>query len=89
MSIFVSMTFYNNIGRIVTPMGKVAVRAEAMNRLYNEVRQAILVDNGVIVAISGEDVLRKNLPNDVTHIDCKGLLALPGFVDSHTHAVFM
>ena len=26
---------------------------------------------------------------EAEEIDCKGLLALPGFVDSHTHAVFM
>lgn len=83
------MTFYHNIGRIVTPIGKAALRGKAMNSLYNEIHQAILVDNGIIVAIGDEDELRKNLPKDVNHIDCKGLIALPGFVDSHTHGVYM
>jgi imidazolonepropionase len=36
-----------------------------------------------------KDKITKNSGEFFEEIDCKGLLALPGFVDSHTHAVFM
>jgi imidazolonepropionase len=47
----------------------------------------VAVQGSRIVAVDADDVLRHSWP-DATEIDCaRGLLA-PGFVDSHTHAVF-
>lgn len=83
------MTFYYNIGRIVTPLGNTALRGDSMNRLYSQTHQAMLVADGMIVAVGSEDELRKSIPNEAEQINCNGLLAIPGFVDSHTHCVFM
>ncbi len=47
----------------------------------------IAVQGERIVAVDADDVLRRAYP-DAREVDCdRGLLA-PGFVDSHTHAVF-
>ncbi len=48
---------------------------------------ALLVRGGQIEAIGPEGDLRAVAP-DATIIDCSGSLLAPGFVDSHTHAVF-
>jgi len=49
--------------------------------------RALLVQDGVIVAIDEPAVLRARHP-DAHIIDCNGGVITPGFVDSHTHAVF-
>jgi len=47
----------------------------------------VAVQGDHIVAVDADDSLRRRFPN-ATEVDChRGLLA-PGFVDSHTHAVF-
>ena len=43
----------------------------------------ISIDDGIITDINGADVSRKK------SIDCKGKLITPGFVDAHTHPVFV
>ncbi len=49
---------------------------------------AILIDGGRIAAIGKEKVVKKHkLSKKAKHIKMRGV-ALPGFVDSHTHAVF-
>jgi imidazolonepropionase len=89
IGIFVQMTFYYNIGRVITPLGSSAKFGAAMSDVSDKVGQAFIVDNGVFAAVGDEASLLNNLPNDVERINCRGLVALPGFVDSHTHGVFM
>jgi imidazolonepropionase len=48
---------------------------------------AVLVDGERIVAVGDEAALRRTA-RDATIIDCAGALLTPGFVDSHTHAIF-
>ena len=48
---------------------------------------AVLVRNGVVSAVDREDHLRALAP-DATPVDCEGGVLTPGFVDSHTHAIF-
>ncbi len=51
-------------------------------------RGAILIDGGKIAAIGKEREIKKhNISKKAKHIKMRGV-ALPGFVDSHTHAVF-
>src|SRR5882762_138872 len=55
---------------------------------------AVLCLGGKIVSVGpGKDALRdpwlKKNRKKVTEIDCGGRVVLPGFVDSHTHPVFM
>lgn len=83
------MTLYHNIGKIITPLGKTGLRGAAMRNIFERSGQAIIVsDDGMIVEIGADTDLQKKY-SDAKHIDCRGLTALPGFVDSHTHAVFM
>jgi imidazolonepropionase len=54
---------------------------------------AVLCDAGKIVSVgTTKDALRdpwiKKNRKKVMEIDCRGLVVLPGFVDSHTHPVF-
>jgi imidazolonepropionase len=84
------MFFYFNIGKLYTPLGASAHRGTAMQEIHSIEHAAILCDrNGMILSVGSEDVVRPSLEEDVVLIDCRGLTALPGFVDSHTHAVFM
>jgi len=49
--------------------------------LLGETRVDILIDGGIISEISKKSLA----PTGVRAIDCDGLVALPGFVDLHTH----
>jgi imidazolonepropionase len=83
------MKIYRNIGTLVTPIGKSALRGEAMRTNIVTMKNACIIVNGDgIITDAGND--RELHQNDIAEeIDCRGLLVLPGFVDSHTHAVFM
>lgn len=61
-----------------------------MNDVRTIEQAAVLVDDaGRVVAVDTEMAVRSVTPVGTDMLDCRGLLALPGFVDSHTHAVFM
>jgi imidazolonepropionase len=51
------------------------------------VSAAVLVSGGRISAVGAEAALRAQAP-DAERVDCGGGVITPGFVDSHTHAVF-
>jgi imidazolonepropionase len=73
-----------NIAQIATPIGRAPISGLEMNQLtvYEEVD--LLIRDGRIEKI-GKRIQAK--PGDHV-IDAKGCIALPGFVDPHTHAVF-
>jgi imidazolonepropionase len=48
---------------------------------------AVLVEDERIAAVDDERSLRRSTP-DAELVDCEGGLLTPGFVDSHTHAIF-
>src|SRR6478752_690345 len=48
---------------------------------------ALLVRDGLVLAIAPENELRAANP-DAAIVDCAGGVLTPGFVDSHTHAIF-
>lgn len=83
------MKIYHNIGTLVTPLGTSALRGEAMRNNVLTIKNACIVvnDEGMILDVGNSNELRQK--NKGEEIDCKNLLVLPGFVDSHTHAVFM
>ena len=64
-------------GRRGVEMSDAAVRTDV----------AVLVDGGVVSAIGEEGALRSTA-RDATIVDCAGGVLTPGFVDSHTHAIF-
>ncbi len=79
---------YHNIRKLYTPRGFAAARGREMGEIEEIENAAILVrDDGMIENVGSSSSF------DIHHssfqkIDCKGLVALPGFVDSHTHCVF-
>src|SRR5690606_24656833 len=48
---------------------------------------AVAVRDGAIAAVAPEADLERRFP-DAQRVDCSGCIITPGFVDSHTHAVF-
>src|ERR1700733_314043 len=87
-----------NIGRLLTlqsPSGKPGPRRGP------DLKQLGIIENGAVLCLGGKIVsvgttkealrdpwLKKNR-NKVLEIDCAGKVVLPGFVDSHTHPVFV
>lgn len=83
-----------NIGQLLTLRGpEIARRGRALRELAMIEDAAVLCVLGKIVSVgtrkeAAKDAwLKKN--DDVTEIDCRGGVVLPGFVDSHTHPAFM
>ncbi len=90
--------FLANIGQLVTlqsPSGRPGPRRGP------DLKELGIIEDGAVLCIGGQIVsvgktkdalrdpwLKKNRKN-VTEIDCAGKIVLPGFVDSHTHPVFL
>lgn len=83
------MTFYHNIGRVITPRGSSAKKGGAMSTIFDKVDQGIVVHDGQFVMVGNDADIWQSFSSDIEYVDCKGLVAIPGFVDSHTHAVYM
>ena len=49
---------------------------------------ALLAIDGLIRAVGSREEVESQIPDDVTIVDAKGRIVLPGFVDAHTHLVF-
>jgi len=73
-----------NIAEIVTPACKNFAAGKEMGKLNITTDSSILVENGIIVDIIGNN----KLPNNVEIVDAKGMVVLPSFVDPHTHIPF-
>ena len=65
-----------NIGLLATYNSKTS----ALERTHD---CTISIDDGIITDINGTDISRNE------SIDCNGRLVTPGFVDAHTHPVFV
>jgi imidazolonepropionase len=87
-----------NIGQLLTLRGTLAKpgprRGSALQELGIIQDGAVLSLGGKIVSVgTTKDALRdpwlKRNRKRVTEIDCAGKVVLPGFVDSHTHPVFI
>lgn len=78
---------------IVTPIGRKASKGENMRQLNVIEDGAILIKDGIIRYVGNSNPLRRIYSlfgNGTTfrEINANGCVVLPGFVDSHTHAVF-
>ena len=78
----------HNIGQLVTVAthGMNAKRRAGMRDLGIIEDAVIVVRDGVITDIGKKDSV--TIPDDIHTVDAGQRVALPGFVDSHTHAVF-
>ncbi|MBV8518303.1 MAG: imidazolonepropionase [Acidobacteria bacterium] len=76
-----------NLAQIATPSGRTAVRGRAMRELTLYENAVLVVDGGRFAFVGRES----DLPNDVTiddDFDARGMTAVPGFIDTHTHLPF-
>src|ERR1700758_4210441 len=87
-----------NIGQLLTlrspSIGSGPRRGPTLKELGIIEGGAVLCNAGKVVSVGPtKDALRdswiRNHPNQITEIDCSGKVVLPGFVDSHTHPVFV
>jgi imidazolonepropionase len=92
-----SPLFLANISQLLTlgdTLGSGPRRGRALRELGIIENGAVLCLGGKIVSVgTTKDALRdpwlKKNRKKVTEIDCAGKVVLPGFVDSHTHPVFV
>jgi imidazolonepropionase len=77
-----------NISQLVTvdAGGHPSKTGSAMNSLGVVERASIEIRDGIIVRIAGAGEIEPT--DDIEVLDARDRVALPGFVDSHTHAVF-
>lgn len=81
-------TLFFNTSQLVTCAGPARARRGAELRDLGIVpRGALVVDGERIAAVGSEDEMRRTHPG-ADEVDLGGLLLMPGFVDSHTHAIF-
>jgi len=74
---------------IYTPKGKSALKGKHMREIYHVEDGALAVKDGVIVDIGKTGELFERYRDAKEIVDAKGKALLPGFVDPHTHAVFI
>lgn len=74
---------------VVTPLGTKAVRGKEMGKIHEIPGMAIRVENGLITHVEPKEEMpevKDHLPYQ--SLDAKGMVVMPGFVDSHTHLIF-
>lgn len=74
--------------KVVTPKGDSARRGSAMSELSVTEDASIVITDGVITYVGPSDDIRIEADVDYNILDGDGNVALPGFVDSHTHLIF-
>lgn len=77
-----------DIGELATPLGDRARRGGEMRELYRVEDAAIAVREGVIVYAGPRSGLKSEDAEGLPRVDARGMAAIPGIVDSHTHFVF-
>lgn len=87
-----------NIGQLITVSTSAGSRGPRRGPDLNELGMiengAVLCSGGKIVSVGTtknalQDPWIRKYRKQITEIDCAGRVALPGFVDSHTHPVFV
>jgi imidazolonepropionase len=79
----------HNLSQVATPLGRGAVRGNAMRDLTTTTNAVIVIDDGRFAYVGAErdmpSAVRSSIEQD---FDARGATALPGFVDTHTHLPF-
>ena len=80
----------DNCGQLLTLQGENQPRRRREMRELKSIHNgAVLIRNGVIASIGPAHRVRKHPEaRHATTLDAKGRVVMPGFVDSHTHALF-
>ena len=82
------MKLITNIGLLVTALGKKARRGSRAGEVREIPNAALLVQGEKIAKIGQKNLLEREF-KEAERIDAQGRLMLPGFVDPHTHLVFV
>ncbi|MBQ2326750.1 MAG: imidazolonepropionase [Clostridia bacterium] len=82
------MLLIRNIGTLQTPVGSFKHGGEKQGENIKLHNAAILVEGGIIKAITSDGVLPEGADKAEIVIDAQGRLVTPGLVDCHTHMVF-
>ncbi len=82
--------FIKNISQLVTVSagGKRAKTGGAMKDLGIVRNAGVLCRNGKIAWCGPMNAFSEKLSDEIPELDASGMVVLPGFVDSHTHAMF-
>lgn len=81
------MLLIKNIGTLQTPVGSFRHGGKLQGENLKLHNAAILIENGVIKAITENGILPQGAEN-AEEIDAGGKLVTPGLIDCHTHMVF-
>lgn len=81
------MLLIKNIGTLQTPVGSCKHGGEKQGENLKLHDAAILVEDGLIKAITADGILPEGCENAEV-IDAQGALVTPGLIDCHTHMVF-
>ena len=81
------MLLIKNIGTLQTPVGSCKHGGEKQGENLKLHNAAILVEDGLIKAITSDGSLPEGCENAEV-IDAQGALVTPGLIDCHTHMVF-
>lgn len=81
------MLLIKNIGTLQTPVGSFKHGGEKQGENIKLHDAAILVEDGLIKAITSDGILPQGCENSQV-IDANGALVTPGLIDCHTHMVF-
>jgi len=81
------MLLIKNIGILQTPVGSFPHGGDKQGENVKIHNAAIMIDDGVIAAITGDGVLPEGWESAEV-LDAQGRLVTPGLVDCHTHMVF-
>ncbi|TVP94903.1 MAG: imidazolonepropionase [Acholeplasmatales bacterium] len=79
-------TLIQRIGTLMTPIGPGPKHGAKMQTVHTIKRAFIAILDGRILAV-GEGLGDAYIGAETTVVDAEGKLALPGFIDSHTHLV--
>lgn len=84
------MLFLKDIKQIITPEGNKPLSGKFQSRIKILKNYSIFIKDEKIRAIDKKDKILKKFPEikKAREIECKNLIAFPGFVDCHTHLVF-
>lgn len=83
-----STLLIKNIGRLQTPIGSFPHKGKQQGENLKLENAAILVEDGIIKAVTDGGKLPVNEEAADTVLDAEGNLVTPGLVEGHTHLVF-
>lgn len=85
-----SATLIRHLSQLVTPRGTSLRKGKAMSELLELEDAAVYMEEGTIRLVGTTAQVEAALPplTDCQVVEGRGMCALPGFVDSHTHFLF-